>query len=83
MAKKKTKLYAVEVRWVECGKVEVWAVNHGTDSTPFTNKLNAIRHARQVAKANQPSSLIVFTKDQRHQEERTYPRSRDPRRSKG
>jgi hypothetical protein len=82
------KLYKVEVRWVRTTSRVVsgggtWEVRSADGVRPFTNKLNAVRCARQVAKANQPSSLIVYDRWQQHQAEYTYPRSRDPKRSKG
>lgn len=85
---KKQELYEVEVRWVKGDPLKRtqghWEVRSGGEPTrPFTYKLNAVTYGRQVAKAHQPSSLIIFTQKHQHQSERTYPRSRDPRRSKG
>ena len=91
MAKAKSKLkalYRVEVRWVKGTKRDDlpgwWEVRYAEPGRgAFTNKLNAVRFARQVAKIHQPSTLVIFDKKQQNQAEYTYPRSRDPRRSKG
>ena len=82
------KLYKVEVKWAKGkpGRDNLsawWEVRSADGIRPFANKLNAVRCARQVAKANQPSSLMLYTQDGRYQTEYTYPRARDPRRSKG
>ena len=87
MATKKTKLYMVEVRWVKGTKRDNlpgwWTVRSAAGSQSFTNKLSAVRIARVVAKDHQPSSLLIYDMKQQHQAEYTYPRLRDPRRSKG
>lgn len=84
---KKQELYEVEVRWVKGTKRDNlpgwWEVSSGEGTRPFSNKLNAVKYGRLVAKSRQPSSLIIYDQKHRHQSERTYPRSRDPRRSKG
>lgn len=55
----------------------------------FRTKFFAVRHAVSLAKElvrDRPLttvSLMIQRRDGRWQEERTYPRSRDPRRSKG
>ena len=49
----------------------------------FRSKRDAVAWARGVAQVNQPSTLVITGRDGRIQEERTYPRSSDPRRSKG
>lgn len=83
-----TKLYKVEVRWAK-GKPGTdnvtgrWEVRSAEGIRPFTIKLNAVRIGRQVAKCHQPSTLIIYKMNGQVQEERTWPRSRDPRRSKG
>lgn len=41
------------------------------------------QYAVSVAKAEQPSSLRIHGKDGRIRDERTYPRSADPKKSKG
>jgi len=86
MKKKLPKLYKVEVIWRKGNTKRDalpgwWEVRCSEGPRPFVTKLSAVRVGKQVAKAHQPSSLIVYTKEHRFQEERTYPRSRDPRRS--
>lgn len=92
--KQLTKLYVVEVRWEKPTSRRVglgemiheggyWKIMSSGELRISTNKLNAVRVGRQIAKAHQPSSLVIYNKKQKHQSERTYPRSRDPRRSKG
>lgn len=49
----------------------------------FSGKADAMRAARALAQLAQPSSLQVHSKAGRIQEERTYPRSSDPKRTKG
>lgn len=54
---------------------------------PISDKDRAVKLAakrfRDHATAKLPVSLQIRTRDGRIEEERTYPRSRDPRRSKG
>jgi hypothetical protein len=45
------------------------------------NKDNAVNHARELALANQPSQVIVHTRDGKIEREHTY--GDDPRSSKG
>ena len=48
------------------------------------NKQDAIREsAKKLRGSNEPSSLKIHKENGRIQEERTYPRSADPRKSKG
>lgn len=49
----------------------------------YGNKAELVAHARETAKANQPSQLRIKGRDGRLQTEFTYPRSSDPRRFKG
>lgn len=88
--KKKKKLYRVEVRWVRVKKKKRfvkyngwWEVQCSEGKRPYLTKAPAVHEGRSVARAHQPATLVIYTKAQRHQSERTYPRSRDPRRSKG
>jgi hypothetical protein len=46
-------------------------------------KKEVVSEMIRVAKHNQPSSLRIHKVDGKIQEERTYPRSTDPRRYKG
>jgi uncharacterized protein DUF2188 len=46
-------------------------------------KAEALRIGIEIAKAHQPSSLRIKGRNGRIQEERTYPRSSDPRRTPG
>ena len=41
------------------------------------NKDNAVNHAREMAKANQPSQIVIHTRDGRIETEHTY--GDDPR----
>jgi len=76
------KLARVEVRWSK--KDGFWHVKARDGVVrPFMTKKAAIRCGVQVAKSFQPSQLFIRLKDGTFQEERTYPRSRDPRQTKG
>lgn len=60
--------------------VNGWQVKRqGSDETEWLvdNKDNAINHAREMAKANQPSQIIIHTRDGRIETEHTY--GDDPR----
>jgi len=57
-----------------------WQVKRqGSDETEWLvdNKDNAINHARDLAKANQPSQIVIHTRDGRIETEHTY--GDDPR----
>jgi len=45
------------------------------------NKDNAVNHAREMAKANQPSQIVIHTRDGRIETEHTY--GADPRETPG
>jgi hypothetical protein len=66
-----------------------WGVKRGKKLIAvFSRKLgetkqDAVAYAIKQAKAHQPSQLIIHKRDGKIEEERTYPRSSDPRRSKG
>lgn len=81
--KRKKKLYRVEVRWAR--EEQRWEVRVPGEERPwpFTRKQGAVRHGRLIAKIYQPSSLVIYKMTGKVQEERTYPRSSDPRRSRG
>jgi len=52
-----------------------WQVKRqGSDETEWLvdNKDNAVDHARELAKANQPSQIIIHTRDGKIAEEHTY-----------
>lgn len=53
------------------------------DSSRYRTKTVAVGRAMRTARDQQPSTLRIRKKNGQIQEERTYPRSRDPRRSKG
>ena len=60
--------------------VNGWQVKQaGSDETEFLvdDKDNAVNHARDLAQANQPSQVIIHTRDGKIAEERTY--GDDPR----
>jgi hypothetical protein len=64
-----------------------WAGESGGRVVPNTEaatKVEAVRKVAAVAKqATEPVSVRIHKADGKFQEERTYPRSADPRRSKG
>lgn len=49
----------------------------------WPRKRDAVAYAVDLAKYRQPSTLKIHKRDGTIQEERTYPRSSDPRRTKG
>lgn len=75
----------VTVRWVKKDAVWViYGVNAVVRWTPwFFRKSDAVSEAREQARLLQPSQLVIFKKNGQIQEERTYPRSSDPRRYRG
>jgi hypothetical protein len=75
------KLARVEVRWNK--KTDRWEVVSKEGVRPFVTKELAVRCGIQIAQAQQPSQLRICLMNGTYREERTYPRSRDPRRSKG
>jgi len=92
------RLKRFEVRWKPTGgpgvgakvsahlkrSVGVWKITGpGVRGDVFHYKKNAVESAVRRAKLAQPSQLFICKKDGTYQEERTYPRSRDPRRSPG
>jgi hypothetical protein len=57
-----------------------WEVKQqGSDETEWLvdDKDNAVNHARELAKANQPSQIVIHTRDGRIETEHTY--GDDPR----
>jgi hypothetical protein len=61
-----------------------WKVaSGGSTLAEARTKAQAVRRGVQLAKEGQPSSLQIKGRDGRIQEERTYPRSSDPRKTKG
>jgi Uncharacterized protein conserved in bacteria (DUF2188) len=68
-------------------KPDGWASETGGRTVPNTKastKAEAIKRAAAVAKKSpEPVSVRIHNMDGRFQEERTYPRSADPRKSKG
>lgn len=68
-------------------KPDGWAGETGgrtVAKTKAATKAEAIRRVRAVAKKDpQPVSVRIHKMDGQFQEERTYPRAADPRRSKG
>lgn len=83
MAKKKlAELKKYEVRWSK--QNSCWFINFPNKvRSRYQLKRLAVRDAAIYACNNQPSSLLIRNQWGEFQEERTYPRSRDPRRSKG
>ena len=75
----KEKLPDVRVKPGETG----WEVTKdGRHVSDHRKKDNAVERGREVAKKD-GGSLRIHKEDGRIQEERTYPRSRDPKKSKG
>jgi len=64
-----------------------WAITMGTDYSTHATKAMAVKIARAKARTTatygKPISLVIRKKNGQIQEECTYPRSRDPRRSRG
>lgn len=64
-----------------------WVGESGGRTVPGTgapNKDQAVKNTAKVAKKSpEPVTVKIHKKDGRIQEERTYPRAADPRRSKG
>ena len=61
-----------------------WEVKQqGSDETEWLvdDKDNAVNHARELAKANQPSQIVIHTRDGRIETEHTY--GDDPPETKG
>ena len=61
-----------------------WEVKRqGSDETEVLvdNKDNAVNHARELAKANEPSQVIIHTRDVKFETEYTY--GDDPRNTPG
>lgn len=61
-----------------------WEVKRqGSDETEVLvdNKDNAVNHARELAKANEPSQVIIHTRDGKFETEYTY--GDDPRGTPG
>lgn len=52
-------------------------------STTASTKSEAIKQMAQIARNNGNSSVKIHKSDGTFQEERTYPRSKDPRQTKG
>jgi hypothetical protein len=66
-------------------KGDHWEGRSGTTTVAQgRTKVDAVRNTTKVAKADsQPVSVRIHKENGQIQEERTYPRSADPRRSKG
>lgn len=81
--KKKKPLKKIWVEWSK--RWGGWTIRNGRirNDYVFGTKRQAINAARFDAEVLQPASLIIRKKNGQIQEERTYPRSRDPKRSPG
>jgi hypothetical protein len=78
----KQKLRRIDVRRRETGWVAV--EKGGPAMVEARTKADAVKKAAAaVRKTGQPTTLRIHDKNGRFQEERTYPRSADPRASKG
>jgi hypothetical protein len=72
----------VELTWDASS--EKWDVALDRRSTgSFEGKETAEAAAVALAQKHQPSQLVIHTRDGKFEEERTYPRSSDPRRTPG
>jgi hypothetical protein len=78
MAKRKT--YTVSKRSKKGWKVKE---NGGKVVAKAPTKTRAVRDGAKVARKQKRASLVIRKANGRIQEERTYPRGSDPRRSKG
>lgn len=80
-AKVKRKRVRIWVRWNR--EAEAWAITSGEAEFEGIEqtKEQAVSRAREIAKADAPSELVIFTKKGRIQETRSY--GTDPRRTKG
>lgn len=77
-----TKSKLPDVR-VKPGKDAPWEVTKdGRHVSDHRKKENAVERGREVAKEG-GGSLRIHKENGRIQEERTYPRARDPRKTKG
>ncbi len=78
MAKQKD--YSVEKRSSKAG----WKVKQGGKVVAKTDtKAQAVKSATAAASEDKKASVVIRKADGRIQEERTYPRGSDPRKSKG
>ena len=77
----KRKVYSVEKRSSKPG----WKVKKkgGKTLTKTTTKVDAVQSAAKVARKDKKASVVIRKSNGRIQEERTYPRSTGPRKSKG
>lgn len=77
----KRKVYSVEKRSSKPG----WKVKQQGDKvvSKAKTKSAAVKDATQVARKDKRASVVIRKTNGRIQEERTYPRSSDPRKAKG
>ena len=77
----KRKVYSVEKRSSKPG----WKVKQqgGKVVSKAKTKSAAVKDATQVARKDKRASVVIRKTNGRIQEERTYPRSSDPRKAKG
>lgn len=64
-----------------------WAGEHKGRAVPGTKSTKKVETVKRTAaaakKSGEPTSVRIHKQDGKFQEERTYPRSADPKRSKG
>lgn len=74
-------------RWDLVKRGDNWRAESGGRAVPGTSaerKIDAVRNTAEKAKSNPaPVTVKVHKENGRIQEERTYPSSADPRKSKG
>ena len=73
------------IRVVRKKRGKGWVAKRGSKVlVSGTTKSTTVKKAAKVArKARKPTSLVIHKRNGQFQEERTYPRSADPRGSKG
>jgi hypothetical protein len=77
----KRKVYSVERRSSKPG----WKVKEqgGKTVSKTSKKADAVQTASKVARKDKKASVVIRKANGRIQEERTYPRRSDPRKTKG
>jgi hypothetical protein len=87
VAVKRKRLPVWTVRWVRVPddvKMSYWRLEMGRRRYVDIHKCGVVGVARDRAELMRAGvSLRIYTRDGRIQEERTYPRSADPKRSRG
>lgn len=69
--------------WLVTSNDARWSVDDSKYFTPKQGKDRALSYARKKAREYGEASIRIRGRNGRFQEERTFPRSRDPQRTKG